>query len=66
MLHNRASFMAPSATFRKTSSSLGEESWLKTKTFLKKTGELFFYFRVLRMNVQHFHTKLPCQKPMLR
>ena len=31
----------------------------KTKTFFKKV-------KALRLKMHHFHTKLPCQKPMLR
>ena len=25
-----------------------------------------FKFKILRLKTQHFHTKLPCQRPMLR
>ena len=37
----------------------------KTKTFFKKL-EYRFYLRVLWLKMPYFHTKLLCQKPMLR
>ena len=36
----------------------------KCKPFLKNLSTVFF--KVLRLITQHFHTKLLCQKPMLR
>ena len=34
--------------------------------FFQDTGVLAFYLKVLRLKTQHFHTKLLCQKQMLR
>ena len=39
----------------------------RTKNFSKKLEVLrVLRLKVLRLKTQHFHTKLPCQKPMLR
>ena len=38
----------------------------KRKPFSKNWITIFFLVKVLRLKTQHFHTKLPCQKPMLR
>ena len=31
-----------------------------------KNWSIVFKLQVLRLKMQHFHTKLPCQKPILR
>ena len=36
-----------------------------TKTFLKEYSTIF-QLKVLQLKVQHFHRKVPSQKPMLR
>ena len=38
----------------------------KMETFFKKTEVPFFYLKVLRLKMHHLHTKLLCQKQMLR
>ena len=38
----------------------------KMETFFKKTEVPFFYLKVLRLKMLHLHTKLLCQKQMLR
>ena len=42
-----------------------EKIFWKTETPFKKL-ECCFYLKVLRLKTQHFHTKLLCQKPILR
>ena len=44
-----------------------ETNFLKDKKPFQQTiGSFFFYLKILRLKVQHFCTKLLCQKPMLR
>ena len=43
-----------------------ETNFLKNENFLQKTGLLLFSWKYYKLKKQHFHTKLPCQKPMLR
>ena len=43
-----------------------ETSFLKKLKFFLKNWITVLQFRVLRITAQHFHTKLPCQKPMLK
>ena len=44
-----------------------ETSFQKNKNLgLRKNWSTDFLLNVLRLKTQHFHTNLPCQKPMLR
>ena len=42
-----------------------EKSFLKSQNFFQKTGVPFFGLKY-RLKGQHFHTKVPCQKPVLK
>ena len=46
-----------------------ETSFVENKTIFKKTEVPFFTLKptelVLLLKTQHFHRKLPCEKPML-
>ena len=42
-----------------------ETNFLKNANLLQKT-RVPFCFKLLRLTIQHFHTKLLCQKPVLR
>ena len=43
-----------------------QTNFMKNENFFQDTGVLAFYLKVLRLKTQHFHTKLLCQKQMLR
>ena len=43
-----------------------ETNFLKNGNLFSKNWSTVFYFKVLRLKAQCFHTKLPYQKPMLR
>ena len=43
-----------------------DANFLKDENLFQKTGVPFLQFKILRLKAQYFHTKLPCQKPMLR
>ena len=43
-----------------------ETNFLESENLFKKTALQFFELKPLRLKIHHFHSKLFCQKPMLR
>ena len=43
-----------------------ERCFVKNANPFQETEVPFFYLKVLKLKTQHFHTKLLCQKQMLR
>ena len=41
-------------------------NFLKNENLFRTNWSTVFKLKVLGMKTQHFYTKLPCQKPMLR
>ena len=58
-------YVTISAIFERSQYLTLKQIFWKTKFFSQKL-EYRFYLKVLWLKTHHFHTKLPCQKPILR